>query len=100
MKTQEKQFEPGHPLISRTPGIVGGSPAIDGHRIRVSDVVRRARDYKTGVVEKIREDYPHIKPEQIEAALAYYDAFPDDVDAEIEEERALAASWIQSRPST
>lgn len=103
MKTQEKRIEPGHPLISRTPGVVGGSPAIDGTRIRVADVVgytRIAGEQGREALEYILTNFPHLRAEQVAAALRYYDENRDEIDEYIAEEEEITREWIPNLRST
>lgn len=57
-----------HPLITTNPGIAGGKPIIKGTRITVEML---ANEHTAGrTVEQLHYSYPHLTPEQIEAALA------------------------------
>jgi uncharacterized protein (DUF433 family) len=78
-----------HSLISRKPRICGGSPTIDGTRIRVSDIVRYSRLYP-GDPERIQKAMPHLDLTQINAAISYYADNRPEIDREIAEEDALA----------
>ena len=103
MKLQEKRYEPGHPLISRTPGVVGGSPAIDGTRIRVADVVRKTRlaeEEGEAPIEYILRAHPHLTREQVEAASRYYAENQQEIDEYIAEEQAILDNWTPFRAST
>jgi uncharacterized protein (DUF433 family) len=103
MKVEEKRFEPGHPLISRTPGVVGGSPAIDGTRIRIADVVgqtRLAEEEGIEGVQYVLRAYPHLTREQVEAALRFYEEHREEIDEYMEREQALLESWTPFRAST
>lgn len=58
-----------HPLITTNPGIAGGKPIVKGTRITVEML---ADEFAAGrTVEQILYSYPHLRREQIEAALAY-----------------------------
>lgn len=60
-----------YPHIVRTPGVMGGEPRLDGHRIRVRDIVAM-RDVNGHTPEQVIElDYPHLTLAQVYAALAY-----------------------------
>jgi uncharacterized protein (DUF433 family) len=60
-----------HPLITTNPGIAGGKPIIKGTRITVEML---ADEYAAGrTIEQLLYSYPHLRREQIEAALAYAD---------------------------
>ncbi|MEG4319790.1 MULTISPECIES: DUF433 domain-containing protein [unclassified Microcoleus] len=68
-------------LIVSTPGTCGGRPRIAGTRMSVQSI---AIDYKAGMTpEKIAEEFPHLTLAQIYAALAYYYANQDQIDADI-----------------
>jgi uncharacterized protein (DUF433 family) len=57
-------------LIVRDPDICGNRPRIAGTRITVG---RMATLWKQGLnAEQVQDEYPHLKLEQIYAALAYY----------------------------
>ncbi len=59
-----------YPYISRTEGVVGGVPVIEGSRIPVSTVIcahRLGMDF-----DEILVQYPNIRPEQLHAAFLYY----------------------------
>lgn len=60
-----------HGYIVRTPGVLGGKPRIDGHRISVQHI---AIDYeRLGMSpEEIRSAYPTLTLAEVYAALAYY----------------------------
>ncbi len=64
----------------------GGKLFIRGTRISVNFI---ARFWRMGVgAEKIIEEYPHIPPAGIHAALAYYFANQTNLDIEIDKEIA------------
>jgi len=65
-------------LIAQTPGICGGRPRIAGW-------------YKLGLTpEEIATQIPHLTLAQVHAALAYYHANRDEMDAEMAAEEAEA----------
>ena len=58
-----------HPRIEINPEVMVGKPVIRGTRITVELILRRfAEGYSLG---DILEDYPHLKAEDVQAALAY-----------------------------
>jgi uncharacterized protein (DUF433 family) len=70
-------------LIVQTPGTCGGRPRIAGHRLTVQNI---AIDYNSGMTpEEILAERPQLSPAKIYAALAYYFANKEAMDAEIEE---------------
>lgn len=74
-------------FIISTPGIVGGRPRIDGTRISVKTI---AGWYKKGYsAEEIADQYEHLTLAQIYAALTYYHANQEEIEADILAEEAL-----------
>ncbi len=68
-------------LIVSTPGTCGGRPRIAGTRMSVQSI---AMDYKAGMSpEEIAAEFPHLTLAQIYAALAYYHANKDTIEADI-----------------
>jgi len=68
--------------IISTPNICGGSPVITGSRIPVWII---AGWYKQGMnLDEIMDTYPHLRPEQICAALTYYFEHQAEIEAEIQ----------------
>ena len=75
-------------LIERTPGIRGGRPCLAGTGISVHRIVGW---YKLGVTpEEIVDRIGHITLAQVHAALAYYHANQQTIEAEIAAEEAEA----------
>jgi uncharacterized protein (DUF433 family) len=72
------------PRIVRTPGVCGGRPRIDGHRITVEHVA--VWHEQMGMMPaEIVATHPTITLAQVHAALAYYYDHKQDIDADIEE---------------
>ncbi len=92
-------------IIVAREGPGGKSYVIDGTRTRVANVVRYYhRCAREMTIERVVQALPHLTPEQVEAALDFYERNRDLVDEEIRREEELAAS-IRSkggclRPST
>jgi len=75
-------------LIAQTPGICGGRPRIAGTGVSIR---RIAGWYKLGLTpEEIATQIPHLSLAQVHAALAYYHANRDEMDAEMAAEEAEA----------
>ena len=75
-------------LISRTPGIKRGTPHIAGTGVTVRTIVRW---YKLGMSpEEIAAEYSHLELAQVYAALAYYHANREEMEAQ------LAAEEVES----
>lgn len=88
-------------MIVRTPEVLGGRPRIDGTRVAVRTI---AILYKQGLSpEEIAGQYRHLSLAQVYAALAYYQANQNDLEADIAAEQAeydrLADSDNQNRKS-
>lgn len=75
-------------LIDRDPVIRAGRPKIAGTGVTV---MRIAAWYKMGLSpEEIATQYGHISLAQVHAALAYYHANPEEIEADLREEEAFA----------
>ena len=86
-------------MITRTPGIKGGTPHIAGTGVTVRTIVRW---YQLGLSrEDIAADYPHLELAQVYAALAYYHANRTQMDAEMAAEQAesdrLEQEWLRQQ---
>ena len=78
-------------LIEREPGIRGGRPKIAGTGLTVHRLVGW---YKMGMApEDIALEYPHLTLAQVHAALAYYHANREEIEAGISQEEQAAAQW-------
>jgi len=74
-------------MIVRTPGILGGKPHVRGHRVGVHRV---AGWWKRGLsIEEIGEELSTLNSAEIIAALACYHLNKAEIDAYLEEERAV-----------
>ncbi len=75
-------------LITVSPGVCGGRPRIAGTGVSVR---RIAGWYKLGMTpEEIADNYGHVSVAQVHAALAYYLANQEAMDAEMAAEEAEA----------
>jgi uncharacterized protein (DUF433 family) len=75
--------------IVSTPGICGGRPRIDGHRIQVEDVA--IWHERMGMSpDQIVSEYPSITLADVHAALAYYYENRQRIDADIEDAKRYA----------
>jgi uncharacterized protein (DUF433 family) len=80
-------------LIDRDPQIRGGRPKIAGTGLTVA---RIAGWYKMGMTpEEIALEYSHVTLAQVHAALAYYHANRDEIEADLAQEEAAALQWEQ-----
>ena len=75
--------------IVSTPGICGGRPRIDGHRIQVEDVAIWHERMGMSPAEIVSE-YPSITLTDVHAALAYYYENRERIDADIEAAKRYA----------
>jgi uncharacterized protein (DUF433 family) len=78
-------------LIDRDPAIRGGRPKIAGTGLTVRRIVGW---YKMGMnPEEITLEYPHLTLAQVHAALAYYHANREEIEADIAQEEVASAHW-------
>ena len=85
----EQTAAPGPaPRIVSTPGTCGGKPRIDGHRIKVQDVVLWHVDMGRSI-EDILEGYPGLDRAKIEVALAYYEAHREEIRAALKRDEEI-----------
>ena len=85
-------------MIVRTPGVIGGKPRINGHRVGVHRV---AGWWKLGLsIEEIGEELSTLSPAEIFAALAYYHLNKAEIDGYLEEERAVCRSQERKPPTS
>jgi uncharacterized protein (DUF433 family) len=88
--TAEKQ----NGYIVQTPGVSGGKPRIDGHRLRVQDIAF-AYQWRGWCPEEICQQFPGISLAQVHAALAYYFDHRDEILADIEADEKTAAEGLR-----
>ncbi len=85
------------PRIVRTPGTCGGKPRIEGHRIKVEHIAVCYE--RMGMSpDDIVTSHPTITLAQVHAALAYYYAHKDEVDADIEEGKRFVEELKATSP--
>lgn len=70
-------------VIVRTPGIHGGEPIVRGTRVPVRSIVIELERYD-GDVERVARGYT-ISPDEVRAALAYYEVHRAEIDRIIEQ---------------
>jgi uncharacterized protein (DUF433 family) len=84
--------------IVSTPGVRGGKPRIDGHRITVGDVA--VWHQRQGLSpDEIVYNYPSITLSDVYAALAYYFENRERIDAEVLEGEKFAEDLRAGQPS-
>ena len=76
-------------MIVSNPKIRSGRPIIAGTTLRVQDIVAGYL-YKGYSVDDLVKHYPQINHAQAHAALAYYYAHKDEIDAQLEEDAEFA----------
>lgn len=84
--------------IVHTPGTMGGEARIDGHRIRVRDIVS-ARDREALTPEEIVATvYPHLTLAQVYSALAYYEDHHAEIEQAVASEAKIVEEFRKSYP--
>ncbi|HVT15168.1 MAG TPA: DUF433 domain-containing protein [Thermoanaerobaculia bacterium] len=83
--------------IVSTPGICGGKPRIDGHRIRVMDIV--AAHERLGLATAEIAAAYSLTLAEVEAALAYSAEHPEEIRQEIALARQLVEELASQQPS-
>lgn len=83
--------------IVHSDDVLGGEARIDGHRIRVRDIVA-ARDLGGMTPEEIAVNvYPNLTLGQVYSALAYYEDHRQEIDRAASEETAFVARFLQEQ---
>jgi uncharacterized protein (DUF433 family) len=84
--------------IVHTPGMLNGEARIDGHRIRVRDVMA-ARDRGGFTPEEIAATvYPSLTLAQVYAALAYYEDHREEIESAFEHEASFVEDFRREHP--
>ncbi len=87
-----------HPYVSINPRISGGQPVISGTRIKVLDIAIKYELMGIGV-DRIIDEYPHLKLEQVHDALSYYYEHKDIFDRKYSEDQLLLNQIKKQYPS-
>jgi uncharacterized protein (DUF433 family) len=74
--------------ITKDPEICGGRACIDGTRVRVLDLV--ALEYGGQSPAQIQGAYPNLSLAQVYAGLSYAHEYPQEIEAQLDEDRRLA----------
>jgi len=84
--------------IIKTPGVCGEKARINGHRVRVMDIVvwHEMRSYSA---EEIIAMFPGITLADVYAALTYYFDNRPEIEADFAENEALANELMKEYPS-
>ncbi len=86
-----------HPLIARDPQICGGEPVLSGTRTPVRAIVEQIHLGDSPQV--ILQQLPHLRMEQIRAALEYYREHKLEIDSAIalNDDKDFWQAWLQSQ---
>jgi uncharacterized protein (DUF433 family) len=96
MPVAEKKTK--HPYISIDSKISGGQPVIRDTRIKVMDIAIRY-ELMGMSADKIADEYPHLKLEQIHDALSYYYERKTALDRKYKEDQSFLAQLKKRYPS-
>ncbi len=75
-----------HPYIEVNPKVCGGSPVIEGTRVRIVDLAIEY-EHLNWTPDEIINAHPHLKLEQIHSALSYYYENIEELDRKIREDK-------------
>jgi uncharacterized protein (DUF433 family) len=95
MPVAEKKTK--HPYISIDPRIAGGQPVIRGTRIKVMDIAIKY-EFMGLSADRIIDEYPHLKLEQIHDALSYYYENKDAFDKKYREDQSFLTQLKKKYP--
>jgi uncharacterized protein (DUF433 family) len=70
------------PYITHIKGVQGGDAILAGTRTPVRTVVAFFESVYPGDLDGVAAALPHLTEDQIRAALAYYEAYPGEIQAE------------------
>lgn len=99
MSTEAHTIPTEYAHIVRTPGMLAGEARIEGHRIRVRDVVA-ARDLGGFTPEEIAASvFPGITRAEVYSALAYYEDHRAEIDRAAEKEERIADEFRKQHPN-
>jgi uncharacterized protein (DUF433 family) len=96
MPVAEKKTK--HPYISIDSKISGGQPVIRDTRIKVMDIAIRY-ELMGMSADKIADEYPHLKLEQIHDALSYYYEHKTALDRKYKENQSFLTQLKKRYPS-
>jgi uncharacterized protein (DUF433 family) len=96
--TMETSTKTEYAHIVHTLGVVGGEARIDGHRIRVRDIVA-ARDIGGYTPEEIAASvYPGLALAQVYSALAYYEDHRGEIGTQFLTEAQFMEEYLRQHP--
>jgi uncharacterized protein (DUF433 family) len=95
----ETQLAPtSYAHVVHTPGTVGGEARIEGHRIRVRDVVVARDSGGLSPEEIVASVYPSLTLAEVYSALAYYEDHRDEIELAAREEDRFVEGFRQQHP--
>ena len=97
--TQPMSTQTAYAHIVRTPGICGGRPRIDGHRVRVQDIAIE-HDRQGLSPEEICQQHPSLSLAEVHSALAYYYDHREAILAEIVADQSAVEEFRQRHPES
>lgn len=87
-----------HPYIAIDPKLSGGRPVVRGSRIKVMDIAVRY-ELMGMSADKIVDEYPHLKLEQIHDALSYYYEHKTALDKKYKDDQTFLTQLKKQYPS-
>jgi len=87
-----------HPYVSINSKISRGQPVISGTRIKVMDIAVRYELMGLSA-DRIIDEYPHLKLEQIHDALSYYYEHKEELDRKYREDQSFLSQLKKQYPS-
>lgn len=87
-----------YPYIVKTPGVMSGEPRLDGHRIRVRDILAMRDAYGHTPQQILELNYPHLTLAKIYAALAYAEDHREEMERLCREEDEFVARFQRENP--
>lgn len=87
-----------HPYIAIDHKLAGGQPVVRGSRITVMDIAVRY-ELMGMSADKIVDEYPHLKLEQIHDALSYYYEHKSSLDKKHKDDQAVLTQLKKQYPS-
>ncbi len=87
-----------HPYISINPKIAGGQPVISGTRITVMNIAVRY-ELMGWSADRIVDEYPHLRLEQIHDALSYYYEHKEMLDKKYRKDQTFLSQIKKQFPS-
>ncbi|RJQ48015.1 MAG: DUF433 domain-containing protein [Nitrospiraceae bacterium] len=87
-----------HPYVSIDPKIAGGEPVVSGTRIKVMDIAVRY-ELMGWSADRIIDEYPHLKLEQVHDALSYYYEHKAVFDKKYREDQSFLSRLMKQYPS-